>query len=357
MAEDQDEKTEEATPKRRQEFRQRGEVAKSVELAAALMLGVTGVAIIMIPWLGEPILAKSIAGIWGNLNEYENFSAMPVAYLEEATTVAIAALIPLIAIAVFIAFMAHFAQIGPLFATKAVEFKPEKLDPIKGFKRIFLSKETLVNLIKSTIKTIIICAVGGTLIWQAFQTKAMSLVWLSPEFFSSYLIIESFKIFLACALAMILIGVLDFFWQRYQMEERMKMTPQEAKREFKDSQGDPLLKGRRMQKYREMLDVNRLLESVPDASVVINNPTHFSVALRYKLGDVAPMIVAKGADHRAFRIREIAAEHNIPMLENPPLARGLFDAAEENEFIPENFYRAVAEILAEIMNAQGQTMA
>jgi flagellar biosynthesis protein FlhB len=349
MADDQDEKTEEATPKRREEFRQRGEVAKSVELAAALMLGVTGVTIILIPALGGPIVDESIAGIWGSLNEYENFSANPIAYLIEASAVSVNALIPVVAFAVFIAFMAHFGQIGPLLAPKAVDFKPEKLDPLKGFKRIFLSKDTLVNLIKSTVKTFILSVVGGILIWKAFNERALSLVWLTPEFFSSYLIMESFKIFLASAIAMILIGILDFFWQRHQMEEKMKMTQQEAKREFKDSQGDPLLKGRRMQRYREMLDVNRLLESVPEASVVINNPTHFSVALRFEMGDVAPKVMAKGADHRALKIREIAAEHNIPMIDNAPLARALYDAAEEDAFIPENFYRAVAEIIAEIM--------
>ncbi|QDG51359.1 flagellar biosynthesis protein FlhB [Persicimonas caeni] len=345
MSESGQEKTEQATPQRKRQFRERGEVAKSQELAAGVMLVASAAAL----WVGSTLasgpISAALSGVWARLDESENFISSPEVVFSGLVEAVVAPLVPVFGVMCVAAIAAHMMQTGPLLSGKPLEPKLEKLDPIKGFKKKFLSKDTVAQLIKTLAKVVVIGLVAA-LALTAFAPAPGQLLHMHPAEFARYFEKISVYPLFAAALTMVLLGIADFFWQRHQMNEKMKMTKQEAKQEHKQSEGDPLIKSRRRQQHRGLLDANRLIEAVPEADVIINNPTHVSVALRYDPDFGVPMVVAKGLDHKALRIREIATENDVPMVTQPPLARTLHRHVEVGEPIPENFYRAVAEVLA-----------
>ncbi len=347
----QDEKTEEPTEKRRKDFREKGEVAKSQELAAGIMLLSGTLALWLTLTFARSPLQAHFQQIWSNLDQTDHLLANPTALLTWAFGPVVMALIPTFLVLLIMAVFTHLVQIGPLLSWKALQPNPKKLNPIKGVQRIFFSKDTLANLVKTLVKVGLIGGVAiGTLRLEA--SRVNRLVWMEPEDFSRYLENLSLAPLLVCGLVMIVVGVGDFLWQRHRMEEKMKMTRKEAKREHKENEGDPLQKGVRKQKHRELLSMNRLIEEVPRADVILNNPTHVSVALRYRPEDGAPVVLVKGVDHKAKKIREIAADAGVVMVTNPPLARALHKEVEEGEAIPPIFYEAVAEVLAFVFKEQ-----
>lgn len=348
----QEDKTEEASPRRRRQYRERGEVAKSSELAAGItMFGGAGAMWVTME-LAAADIAVTLSSVWYHLDEAEGLLTAPGMLFEAIGLALLRATLPVMALLVAAAFAAHLSQVGFLWAPRALEPKLTKLNPLQGIKRLFLSKDAAANLLKTFVKVAFVVTVAtGTLWLLDFDTG--ELVRLAPEDFAVSL--EKFSVYpmLATSLATIGVGVLDFAWQRHRMNERMKMTKDEAKREHKQDEGDPLLRGRRQQKHRELISVENLIESVSEATVVINNPTHYSVALRYDPEVGPPLVVAKGVDYRAARIREIAEDHDIPMVENPPLARALHGTVDVGQAIPESFFKAVAETLVFVWNRRG----
>lgn len=337
------ERTETATAKRRTDFREKGQVAQSKEVTTAGLLTLS-----LVLWI---FYAPSF---WGDLQQLYRTSIFRLADFEvTGPNVVVLArslgallgnlLWPIFLVSLVVGFLSSFLQVGPLLSTKV--FKPDisKFDPIKGMKK-FVSKRSAVELIKSLAKVSLIAYVAYLTIANEFDT-ALSLGMLELNqtlvFIAKVAVLVMAK---TCAI-MILLAFIDFAFSRYEMEQKMKMTKQEVKEEHKQTEGDPLLKSRirsmQMQQARR-----RMMSEVPKADVIITNPTHFSIAISYERETMdAPQIIAKGADHVAFKIREIAREHKIPVIENKPLARALYKQ-EIGEQVPEELFTAVAEILA-----------
>ena len=216
---------------------------------------------------------------------------------------------------------------------------------------MFASKEVLVGLVRSGLKVMMLGSVAvGTVIKVAPDIG--ELVARGPLGFADYLMRVSLYPMGACALVMVGIGALDFAWQRHSMSKKMRMSKDEVKREMKQSEGDPMLKGRRRAKHMELLGTNRMVQEVAQADVIINNPTHISVAIRYRPAEGAPRVIAKGADAIAMRMREVARENEVEMITNIPLARALHSSCEVGHYIPEEFFRTVAQVLAHVYSTR-----
>ncbi len=348
----QEDKTEQATPKRRESFRERGQVARSKELASAVMLLASTLSLWLMSAATSTSSAKLATTSFGRLNDYEAFVTSPTQFLSGSVASVFVSMLPGIGVLALAAIAAHMSQTGPMWSWKQFEFKPEKFNPVSGIKRIFMSKDTAVNLIRETLKVGLLAVVIIWALWD-IASHAPALVQQDIMGFCQYLLKATLTPLACCAAVMLIIGGLDFLWQRHRMEEKMKMTKEELKRELKQSDGDPMLAARRKAKHREMVQINRMIGEVGTADVVINNPTHISVALRYRPDDGAPIVVAKGADHIAMRIREAAKANKVPMITNVPLARAMHASCAVNQVIPEAFFRAVAEILARLWATPG----
>lgn len=256
--------------------------------------------------------------------------------------------LPLLLVAALAGFLLSGAQTRFLFAPSLLAFKFSRLDPISGFKRLF-SARSFVELAKSFLKILIISMVLYTEIKARVGSTGRlmtmdvgsSLLWIADTVFS---------ILMKVCVIMIAIGILDLLYQWWDYEKRLRMTKQEIKDEYKNTEGDPAVKGR-IRQIQNRLRHARMMQKVPQADVVVRNPTHYAVALRYDAKkNRAPTVIAKGADYIAFKIIEIAEENHITVLENRPLARGLYEAVELDREIPEKYYQAVAEVLAFVYN-------
>ena len=346
----QEDRTEEATERKKSSFRERGQVAKSKELASAVMLSASAAAL----WfLSEPVAlkqAKLASRLFERLEDFELFARDPSRFLLGALGPLLGALAGVMALFAVAAVLAHVGQTGPLFSTKTFELDLKKFDPISGIKRLFLSKDTVVNLLREILKMALL---AGVVAWALADVIAVApqLVQYDLVTFCRTLRLAAFKPMLAAAAVMLLLGALDFLWQRHRLGERMKMSKEELKREMKQSDGDPMIAARRKARHREMVQVNRMLAEVDTASVIVNNPNHYSVALRYRPSDGAPVVIAKGQDALALRIRERARQHDVPMVTNVPLARALYAGCALDQVIPEAFFKAVAEILARLWSS------
>jgi len=337
------ERTETATAKRRNDFREKGQVAQSKEVTTA---GLFTLSLLLWFFYAHPF--------WENLLQLFQVSIIRLIDFEVTpTTIVVLAyslgallgslLWPIFLISLVVGFLSSFLQVGPLLSTKV--FKPDisKFDPIKGMKK-FVSKRSAVELIKSLAKVMLVAYVAYLTVANEFDT-ALALGMLELNQTIVFLAKVSFLVMAKTCAIMILLAFIDFAFSRYEMEQKMKMTKQEVKEEHKQTEGDPLLKSRirsmQMQQARR-----RMMSEVPKADVIITNPTHLSIAISYERETMdAPQIVAKGADHIAFKIREIAREHKIPVIENKPLARALYKQ-EIGEQVPEELFTAVAEVLA-----------
>ena len=234
-------------------------------------------------------------------------------------------------------------QVGLNFNTEAISFKPDKLNPINGFGRMF-SKRSLVELIKSLLKILII----GYFLYRFLSRQLLAM----PQFIYFDLATslgQMSKIVFNMAFQVIgvifLLGLMDYGYQKWQTTQDLKMTKQEVKDEMKQTEGDPQIKGKIRQKQRQMA-MSRMMQEVPKADVIVTNPTHFAVALQYSKGMPAPRVAAKGQDLVARRIKDIAREAHVPIVENRPLARALYASTEVGDLVPAELYQAVAEVLA-----------
>ena len=314
-------KTESATPKRVKKAREKGNVAKSPELCKAITL---------------------LAG----------FMAL-YAYIGTISTEMATLVLPImifIAIAVIITLR---LEVGKLWTTEVFKPKLSRFNPLPGIKRMFMSKDTLIRMGKSLLQAIVIGFAPYMVIKNEFANFIL-LYHTDVNSLTLYLLKISYKVVLYALIPMLIIAVVDFFYTRWDYAENLKMTKDEVKDELKQMEGDPRVKAKQKQKMFEMMR-RRMMQEVPKADVIITNPTHIAVALRYDaLEAPAPMVVAKGADHLAEKIKEIAREAGVPIRENKPLARALYKSVEVGEVIPEEMYQAVAAILASLSKFKNQ---
>jgi len=342
------EKSEAPTSRRLQEARKKGDVAKSMEVPSAAVL-LTG--LLTLYYTSDFMLGRLLLLLryyLGNLHTFQIIPGnMPMltreSMLETGLIVA-----PVMGVIFITALAANYAQVGILFTTEKLAPKFDKIDPIQGFARLF-SKQTLANVVKSVGKLLIIGYVSYTEIKKALP-GILPLMDQEPVLILSFMGRVAFWIFLKAALIIALLAAIDYAFQRWQFMEKMKMTKQEIKDEAKQTEGDPHVKGR-IRSIQMQMARQRMMSEVPKADVVITNPTRLAIALRYDpLAMAAPMVLAKGAGVIAQKIREIAEEHGIPLVEDKPLAQALYKSVGLNESIPENLFQTVAEVLAYVYN-------
>lgn len=338
-------KTEKATPKRRKKSRDEGNVAKSQEVTKALSIIAALVGFYF--WFGV---------IYEQLNIiFSHFfgRAIPMEVSPEVTyrlfvwlaqEVAIM-VVPLLLFFGFVAFLGMRLQVGKLWTTKVFMPKLSKFNPISGFKRLFFSAQTLIRLGKSLLQAFFI-GIAPYLVIRSEMDNFLPLYYADALGVSVYILTIAKKMVIYALLPMVVIAIADTWYTFWDYEENIKMTKDEVKDEARQMEGDPKIKAEQKKKMMEVM-MNRMLQDVPKADVVITNPTHIAVALRYDAMEApAPQVLAIGADHIAEKIKEVARENNVPLRQNVPLARALYKACEVGDLIPEELYKAVAGILA-----------
>ncbi|GAA0365180.1 flagellar biosynthesis protein FlhB [Bacillus horti] len=346
------EKTEKATPKKRQEQRKKGQVAKSAEVASALIMLCVFLALLFLGgWLGEILL-----GIFRHtIIEFVqwDFSETNIAKVfQELSLEAAKAVAPIMLVSMTAGVFANYIQVGFLVATDPLKMKLERIDPIKGFKRIF-SARALVEFCKSIFKISLIAVVVFGILWSR-RDDIMLLSQKSVGNALSYIGGLTVQIGLTVAVILIFIAMLDYLYQKYDFEKNIRMSKQDIKDEHKKSEGDPLIKSKIKERQRQMA-MRRMMQEVPKADVIITNPTHYAIAIQYDQEEMeAPVVIAKGVDYLAFKIREVAGKHSIVTMENKPLARALYQQVEIGESVPEELYKAVAEVLAYVYRIKGK---
>jgi flagellar biosynthesis protein FlhB len=343
MADTDQERTEQATAKRRQDFREKGQVAQSKEINSAALMTAT-----VLLWLFYgPIfwrrLSSFMAGWWRRAAFFEVTPASVVRLAVDLVSEMALLLAPVLLMTLVVGFFASYLQIGWLLTSKPLEPDFTKLNPLPGMARLF-SKRSLVEATKSVLKVLLVGVAAYKVVAANFD-QALDLVAMDVPDTVDFLGRVALRILMQTCGIMILLGLFDFLFVRWEMEQKMKMTKQEQKEEFKESEGDPMVKSR-IRSLQQQAARRRMMAEVPKADVIITNPTHLSVALAYDRSRMnAPQVVAKGADAVALRIREIARENRVPLVENVPVARALFKVDLGRE-VPEEMFQAVAQILA-----------
>lgn len=350
MPADHDEKTEAPTPRKRQEARRRGQVARSQDVTAAVLLLVGFLALLLFgPALGRALVSIVRTALMSE-SPMAPAEALPFAaavFIEAAKSV-----LPILLAMFFALLLAMFAQVGLLFTWTPLKPSFSKLNPISGFKRLFSMQSVMLGLINFG-KLLVV----GVVAYMVLMGSAAGIIYASTlEFRDTFRLGWAllFEMTMKLSLALLILAMLDFAWQRYKHERDLRMTKEEVKDEMRRMEGDPQIKRRRRQ-VQLQIAMQRLGRDVPKADVVVTNPTHVAIAIAYD-GDTmsAPKVVAKGADHVALRIRQIAMRVGIPIVERRALARGLYEAVDVGEYVPERFYRAIAEILAYVYELTGK---
>lgn len=342
------EKTEQATPKKRKDARESGQVLKSNELVTVGMLLIMFMALQALwPSIADNILEFTGNSLSGQFSSAEPITTGALAGIMQNTVLGfLRIMLPILALALIGAVLLNVIQTGFLFSSKAMQPKMSRLNPAEGLKRIFSARGAF-ELLKSIAKVAIIGIVAYTQIQSNLDKfPGMMLMTLDQSIGLTADIIFSAIFMILMALAAV--AFMDYMFQRNKFEKDLRMSKYEVKMEMKQQEGDPQIKGKIKQKQREMA-MMRMMQQVPDADVVITNPTEYAVALKYdeKIGD-APMVVAKGKNLVAARIKELAKEHEVMIVEDKPVARSLYMYCEIGEFIPVELYQAVAEILAAV---------
>jgi flagellar biosynthetic protein FlhB len=339
------------TQKRREDARRKGQVPRSREVVSVLVLA-------------GGVLALSVAGdrMWAGLQTVarqcfdggdrialtsETVGALAVSWVLATGAI----LMPVLLASSIGALAGGFGQVGLLISGDAVRPQISRISPVAGFKRLF-SLNALMELLRGVTKIIVL----SVLLWLTFRRQVDAVLSVGTAGVEELLPILgglSFDLMRNVLIVLALLAIADFAYQRWKHTQDLRMTYQEVKEEYRQSEGDPLLRSRIRSLQREMA-TKRMMAEVPTADVVITNPTHYAVALRYRRGaDVAPRVVAKGADHLAQRIKAIAREHGVMLREDKLLARALYRAVDVGRFVPEELYRAVAEVLAYVYRARG----
>jgi flagellar biosynthetic protein FlhB len=354
MAEDQDDsqKTEDPTQKKLDDARKKGQVATSQEVkhwfilfAGLLLIG------LFAPFaLGS--LTGGMRGLLTSLHQVPTDQGSLIVLMRRAMeTVTLTLALPLLALVLFAA-LAGFVQNGLLWTVEPLKPKLEKISLIKGAKRLF-SLKSLVEFAKGIAKITIVGVVATLVVWRDLAALD-SYAGLPAAALMERVWWLSVKMMLAVLAVMGAIAGLDWLYQRFDFTKQQRMSKQEIKDEFKQTEGDPMVKAR-LRQIRTERSRRRMMAAVPEADVVVTNPTHYAVAMSYDAsGQGAPKVVAKGVDHLAKKIRELATQHDVPVMENPPLARALYAAVDVDQEVPPEHYKAVAEIIAYVFKLQGK---
>lgn len=354
MAEEKEDsqKTEEPTPHKLQKAEEKGDVTQSPDVAAWLVLAAATLWLMM--W--SPAMAESLLNFMrGFLSDAHGISLSPQTAGNFASGIGLELLQTLgipFALLMVVAIAAHLVQHRPVFALDKIAPKLERLSIIQGFKRLF-GTQALVTFLKGIFKTVAIAAAIGMTVWPS-KDEMLAMITLPV----GLLLLETLALMgqaLLAALSVLgVIAIADYGWQYFERMRRLKMTREEVKDEHKQSEGDPVVK-QRLRQIRLERSRKRMMAAVPKAAVIITNPTHYAVALAYESGKMGtPICVAKGVDHVALKIREIGRENNVPVVENPPLARALYASVDVDETIKPEHYKAVAQVIGFVMRLKGK---
>lgn len=346
-------KTEKATPKKRRDARKKGQVLQSKEISSAIVL--------ILVFISLKISGKYI---YEEISVFARKMIVDYPYMEELFTlnglmklfadtviVLIKATAPTLTVAVIAGFLAGYAQVGFIFTTDTLTMKFDRINPVNGFKRLF-SLQGISELIKSVLKIAIIFYMTYTFL-DSRKYSIINLMDTDVKAAAVFIGITIIDLAVRICIVLVVLGIFDFIYQWWEYEKSLKMTKQEVKEEYKQTEGNPEIKSRIKQKQRQV-SMRRMLHDVPKADVVITNPTHYAVALEYD-GNIseAPVVIAKGQDFIALRIKDKARESNVEIVENKELARTLYESVDVGEPIPTELYQAVAEILAFVYNLKG----
>jgi len=350
-------KTEKATPKKRREARKKGQVFQSREITTTIVLLFTFISLRI---FGANIYTQLKMFFGKAFTEYPQtedlyMPGMLARIFIDGILVFFRAAGPVLAISLITGLVVSYAQVGFLFTTETLKPSLSRINPLSGMKRLF-SLRSVIELLKAMLKVSIV----GWTAYSYLNGKAQTIVSLMDMDIldtAAFIGITSVDLAIRICLALLVLGAFDFAYQWWEFEKGMMMTKQEVKEELKQTEGNPEVRARIRQKQRQ-LSMRRMMQEVPKADVVITNPTHFACALRYdeKIAP-APVLLAKGQDYIALRIKEIAEENNVEIVENKPLARTIYETVEIGQAIPPELYQAVAEVLAFVYSLKGRTMA
>ena len=350
-------KTEEATEKRREDARKKGQVFHSKELTGALVLLAISMSLKIFGSYMYTLIENYFKKVFQDyiMKDYAFTAPEVMGIFFDFLNTVLRALLPLFAVVMVVAIASQIAQIGLLFTTETLGVKFERINPLKGFKRLF-SLNAVVELIKSILKILLI----GFIAYYYLKQEVKTLVWMMDmEAMPSAMILMDIiiSVSLRMAITLFILGIFDFMYQWWSYEKSLKMSKKEIKDEYKQQEGNPEVKAKIKQKQRQM-SMKRMMQEVPKADVVITNPTHFAVAIKYDPNKSdAPYVIAKGADFLAQRIKEIARENQVEIVENKPLARAIYAAVDVGKAVPQDLYQAVAEVLAFVFSLKEKVSA
>ncbi len=346
-------RTEEPSERQLKKARDEGKVVKSQEISGTILLISMMVTLLVLSQFTLKTIIEMLRFFYdGILNPNIGFNNAMTA---EIFTFLAKLLLPIFSVSVVVSYLINFIQVGPLWSLKAIEPKFSKIAPnvTKWIQKSFLSPEAGFNLFKTLMKISVISFVG-------YLNMKNSIDYLyNPEFLTiskamNHIGMTTFKIVIESAIVMLVFAVPDYFFQRWQHLDSLKMTKHDLKKEFKEQEGDPQVKNRLRQRMQQLLD-SKIGTEVPKADVIITNPTHYAVALSWESVSMnAPVVLAKGEDNTALRIRRIANENDVPIVENRPLARALYASVEVGDTIPEEYWDVVSKILIEIYRLSGK---
>lgn len=338
-------KTEKATPKRKSDERKKGNVFQSQDIIVAFSILIMFSALKLLSQYLYIYIGNTIQSYIGKLDDFTSLTTADASViLRDATFTILLMAGPLLLISILVAVICTGVQTRFLFVGEPLKFKFSRLSPLQGFKRLF-SIRSVVELLKSLVKILLV----GVILYTEISKRVTELgSLLQMDLLQGVTYIGNSVVSLVFTIAILFLGisVLDYVYQWWEYEKNLRMSKQEVKEEFKQLEGDPKIKAQIKEKQRQMAQ-KRMMQQVPTADVVIRNPTHYAVAIRYKPSEnKAPVVVAKGVDMVALRIVSVAEENNVTVTENVALARGLYAAVEIDCEIPADFYQAVAEVLA-----------
>lgn len=347
-------KTEKATPKKRQDARKKGQVLQSRDITTAMVLILIFIGLrVFGEFIYSEITAftKKIFVEYTTIEDLFNFNMLSRLFVETVTVI-LKTCAPILAIAVIAGLIGNYAQVGFLFTTETLRMKFDRINPLSGLKRIF-SMRAVVELVKSILKISVIGYVAYSYLNNEV-VNVLSLMDMTPIGIAVYIGTTSINVAIRICIVLLLLGILDYGYQWWEFEKNLKMTKQEVKEEYKQTEGNPEIKAKIKQKQRQ-ISMRRMMAEVPKADVVITNPTHFAVAVKYDASvSAAPVVIAKGQDFIALRIKEAAKENKVEIVENKPLARTLYETVDIGEAVPPDLYQAVAEVLAFVYSLKGK---
>lgn len=354
MPEDLGEKTEAPTSRRLEEAREKGQIAKSQDLASAIDLIGAALVILLLGAFVAGGMAEIVRRSLGEGDPLPDVESVSELVTQIGLRAGVAAA-PVLAIVVVVGIISHLLQVGPHFTTQPLVPNFERLNPVAGFGRLF-GRRNLVKTLVNSLKLILVLTVSYLVLQSAVEKVA---AFPRLHLYGSLAVLGKLALQLAAWLLVLLLalGVVDYLFQRWQHTQDLRMTKEEVKDERRSMEGDPKVKAARARLARQIA-LQRINQAVPNADVVVTNPTHFSVALKYDEATMrAPKVIAKGADYLALRIRQVATINRVPMVERPPLARALYSGCEVGEEVPPELYQAVAEVLAYVYRLETEAAA